>query len=398
MRKIYLLSTLVLTAFFGKSSFAQDFSNKGKEFWLAYCYHVGMVNGGGTPAMTLYLTSDVTTTYNVEIYGVTSLASGTINANQVIPVNIPNSYFISTNGLTTGRTIRVTAVKPIVVYSFITRSQASAATLCLPTNVLGKEYYSSSFTQIANELNASSYITIIAVEDNTSVEITPTAPTTGGWAANSTNTVTLNKGEIYQVLGTTLGNNGVDLSGSKIRSVASASGGCKRIAVFSGTGKIAIGTPPAPPAFPGTCSGGSADNLYQQLYPVASWGKKFLTIPSSGRPYNLYRVMRSDPLSNVYVNGALIPAASFTNNYFQFYNNLSNLVESDIPISVAQYFPSANCPSNLPPPNDTYDPDMIVLNPVEQNINKVTLVSSPLTVAGTHHHHLHVIMRNGGTG
>ena len=47
---------------------AQDFSNKGKEFWLAYCYHVGMVNAGGTPTMTLYLTSDVATTYNVGIY------------------------------------------------------------------------------------------------------------------------------------------------------------------------------------------------------------------------------------------------------------------------------------------------------------------------------------------
>ena len=36
---------------------AQDFSNKGKEFWLAYSYHVGMVNSGA-PQMTLYITSD----------------------------------------------------------------------------------------------------------------------------------------------------------------------------------------------------------------------------------------------------------------------------------------------------------------------------------------------------
>ena len=394
MRKFYLLSTLVLTLLFGGKSSAQDFSNKGKEFWLAYCYHVGMVNGGGTPAMTLYITTDVATTYSVEIYGVTVLSSGPIAANQVISVTIPNTYFISTNGLTTGRTIHVTSVKPIVVYSFITRSQASAASLCLPTNVLGKEYYTSSFTQLSNENNSSSYITIVAVEDNTSVEITPTAATVGGWAANSTNTITLNKGEVYQVLGTTTGNNGVDLSGTKVRSVASASGGCKRIAVFSGSGKISIGSPPAPPAFPGSCNGGSADNLYQQLYPVASWGKRFLTVPSSGRPYNHYRIFRSDPLSNVYLNGVLVPAASFINNYYQFYNNIPNLIESDIPISVSQYFTSQNCPTNQNP----YDPDMIVLNPLEQNINRVTLVNSPLTVTGAHQHHLHIVMKNGGTG
>ncbi len=391
MRKLYFLSTLVLTLLSGITANAQDFSNKGKEFWLAYSYHVGMVNGG-TPAMTLYITTDVTTTYTVEIYGVAVLSSGTILANQVIPVSIPNAYFISTDGLTTNRTVRVTAVKPVVVYSFITRSQASAASLCLPTNVLGKEYYASSFTQISNENNASSYITIIAVDDNTSVDITPTANTVGGWLAGSTNTVNLNKGEIYQVLGTTTGTSGVDLSGTLIKSVASAGGGCKRIAVFSGSGKISIGSPPA-------CNGGSADNLYQQLYPVASWGKKFLTAPSSGRPFNHYRIMRSDPLSNVYLNGVLIPAASFTNNFYQFYNGMPNLIEADIPISVAQYFPSQNCPSNQNP----YDPDMIILNPVEQNINKVTLVSSPLTVSQTppnqpHQHHIHVVMRNDASG
>ena len=328
MRKFYLISTLVLTIFYGSISFAQDFSNKGKEFWLAYCYHVGMVNGGSAPAMTLYLTSDIATTYTVEIYGVTIISTGPIAANQVIPVTIPNSYFISTDGITTGRTVRVTALKPIVVYSFITRSQASAATLCLPANVLGKEYYSSSFTQLSNENNASSYFTIIAIEDNTNVEITPTALTVGGWTAGSTNIITLNKGQIYQVLGTTTGNSGVDLSGTKIKSIASAGGGCKRIAVFSGSGKISIGSPPA-------CTGSSADNLYQQLYPVASWGKKFLTVPSSGRPFNHYRVMRADPLTNVYLNGVLIPAASFINNYYQFYNNTPNLIEADKPISLA---------------------------------------------------------------
>jgi gliding motility-associated-like protein len=45
---------------------------------------------------------------------------------------------------------------------------------------------------------------------------------------------------------------------------------------------------------------------------------------------------------------------------------------------------------------------MILLNPVEQNINKVTLVNSNLFAAPTtqypHQHHIHVIMKNGGTG
>ncbi|HEY6503760.1 MAG TPA: PKD domain-containing protein [Chitinophagaceae bacterium] len=391
MRKFYLGCTLMLMLFAGGKASAQDFSNKGKEFWLAYCYHVGML-GGGFPSMTVYITSDVATSYTLEIYGVATIATGNLNPGQVIPVAIPTAYFINNEGTFTNRTIRVTAPKPVVVYSYITRNAASAGTLCLPTNVLGKEYYSMNFTQVSNENNSNSYFTIIAVEDNTAVEITPSAATKNGWVANTTYTVNLNKGEIYQVLGAANGFNGEDLTGSKIRSVASASGGCKKIAVYSGSGKIRI------PA--SGCSGNSSDNLYQQLYPTGSWGKKYLTAPSANNPNNYYRIGRSDPASNVYLNGALIPAGSFINNYYQFFNNIPNLIESDLPISVAQFFTTQGCDGN--PSSQPYDPDMIMLNPVEQNIDRVTLVSSNLVAAATpqypHQHNIHAIMKNGGTG
>ncbi|MBA2747120.1 MAG: IgGFc-binding protein, partial [Flavisolibacter sp.] len=217
---------LVLLAFSAYNSFAQDFSNKGKEFWLAYSYHVGMSGGANNaPTMTLYLTSDVNTTYTVEIFGVTTVATGNILANQVVNLNIPTNYFINNEGLFTDRAIRVTSAAPIVVYSYITRSAASGATLCLPVNVLGREYLSANFTQLSNENNSNSYFTIVAVEDNTTVEITPAGTTKNGWLAGQTYTVSLNKGQIYQVLGAlTPGNNlaGVDLTGSRIRSISSS--------------------------------------------------------------------------------------------------------------------------------------------------------------------------------
>ncbi|MDB5253610.1 MAG: hypothetical protein JWP27_2779, partial [Flaviaesturariibacter sp.] len=383
--KRFLRRTALCLALIAASvlAYAQDFSNKGKEFWIAYSYHVGMVNTGGTPTMTLYLTSDVTTTYKVEAYGSTTIQTGTITAGQVQLVSVPNSYFINADGKFSGRAIHVTSQKPIVVYSYITRTAASAATLCLPTTVLGKEYYSSNFTQTSNEANSSSFITIIAIEDNTTVEITPTGQTIGGWAPNSVHTVDLDKGEIYQVLGTAANSSGVDLTGTKIRSIASGSGGCKRIAVFSGSGKINIG-----------CTSGSADNLYQQLYPTGSWGRKYLTVPAYQRPNNYFRIIRNDPTTNVYLNGNLIDPSSFTGNYYQFINSTPNMIESDKPVSVSQYFPSQSCAGNS---NANSDPDMIVLNPVEQNIDKVTLISTSL-VNSPSSHHIHVIMHNGGTG
>jgi len=385
MRKIILVIFSVLTTL---SVSAQNFSNKGKDFWITSGWHYAM-GTGSPPAMTLSLTSDVNTTYSIEAYGVGVIASGNIIANQVTNVDIPSTYFTYTppsgggNGLFTGKAIHVTAVRPIVVYSFTTQALSSAATLCLPTNVLGKLYYAASYTQVSANGTGNNFITIIAVEDNTTVEIIPTQATVS-WPANSVNIVTLNKGEIYQVLGQMTGNSGSDLTGTSVRSVASGSGGCKKIAVFSGSGRVWI---------PSSCGNG-ADNLYQQLYPATTWGRKYLTVPSSNRPTNYYRIIRPAATAVVRLNGSIIPAASFANNFYEFNNTTPNLIESDSAICVAQYFTSASCVGNPNP----YDPDMVILNPVEQNISDVTLSSSDrLSHATTPQHYIHVIMKNAGT-
>ncbi len=368
----------------------QDLSNKGKEFWIPYSYHVNQNNG--LLVMTLYLTSDVATEYKVEIYGDTTLQSGNINAGQVITCTIPLKYLLNAEGLFTKYAIRVTAKNPIVVYSYITQSAISGATLCLPTSVLGQEYISMNFKQISNAANANSYFTIIATEDNTSVEITYAATTKSKRPAGSKDTVKLNKGQIYQVLGdhtnTAVGGlyYGEDLTGSRIKSI----GTCKRIAVFSGSGKIKIGDNCVP------VNSNTSDNLYQQNYPVSTWGKKFLAISSYNRSTNYFRVIKSKSTAVVKVNGQIINSSRFINNYYEFSNAVAGVatsIESDEPITVAQFFTTQNCSGNATP----YDPDMIILNPVEQNISKVTLVSSNLAATNNQQHHIHVIATNKGS-
>lgn len=382
MRKLIALT--IVNAWLFANTFAQDFSNKGKEFWVAYTNHVGMFSGQ-LPTMTLYITSDETTSYTVEAYGAATIQTGTINAGQVVPVIVPINYILNDEGLYNGRAIRVTTAKDAVVYAYITRSAVSGATVCLPTNVLGKDYISVNYTQVSNEANSHSYFTIVAVEDNTTVKITPAGNTKNGWPAGVEQTITLNKGKIYQVLGALTSNNtGVDLTGSIIKSVASGTEGCKRIAVFSGSGKISIGC----------ATPGSSDNLFQQLYPTVSWGQRYLTVPSYNRVNNFFRIIRQSSSTRVFINGLEIPSGSFINGvYYQFQSNVPNYITASEPICVAQYFTTAGCSGNVNP----YDPDMIILNPIEQNIKNVTLVSSNL-IAANPQHHIHVIMSNKGTG
>lgn len=366
---------------------AQTASNKGTDFWLMYGAHVAgfSTNQNNWQKMAIYVTSDVNTTGTLEIPGINYTASFSVTANAVTVVQVPQTAYIGGVEGKFNKGIHLKSVKPIVAYGHIYDSAVSGATLLLPTNTLGKEYYSLNFTQKSNSLNAYSFCSIVAVEDNTQIIITPSVPTQGGWAANVAKTITLNKGEVYQILAlensrTNLGTTqdpswsttGGDLTGTTIKSVAANGQTCKKIAVFSGSTKMSIG-----------CLGnrgapGAADNLFQQVYPTSTWGKSFVTVPSKNRNYDIYRVFKSSPSAVVKLNGNVISSASFVNNlYYEFPSQQTNYIEADNSIQVVQYQvtqgKSINCTSIS---GDVGDPEMIFLNPLEQTLNKMTMYSS----------------------
>jgi gliding motility-associated-like protein len=365
-------------------SFGQDYSNKGTDFWLGYGYHVNMAGNqasGGTQDMVLYYTSDKNATVTVDIPGVTGFAPLTyqVLANQVttsapMPKSGTTDARINVAGLS-NKGIHITSDVPIVAYAHIYNSAISGASLLFPTATLGKDYYSVNFTQSSNAANANSFFFVVATEDGTSVEITPSAANLNGLTPNTPTIIPLNKGQVYNVMGTTSANQGTDLTGSRIRSISTNStGGCKKIAVFSGAGKISIGGG----------AGGSADNLFAQSFPAVAWGKKYLTAPTGSQPNNYYRICVTDPNTNVALNGVLLPKSSLINGfYYQFLNGNAtgtnpatpNLIESDIPILVAQYCTTEGMDGNTPSPYGG-DPEMIYLSPVEQTINSITLYSA----------------------
>ena len=352
---------------------AQNTSNKGRDFWLGYGNHVrGYANN--TQKMAVYVTSDVSTTGNIEIPGIGYKSSFSVTANSITNVIIPQAAYLKGEGLY-NLGIHLTAARPVVVYAHIYDQNVSGATLVLPTPALGKDYYSINYTQISNQGNSFSYFFVIAVEDSTQVEITPSADTQMG-AAGIPFIVNLRKGEVYQVLGSNTfstpngSSAGVDLTGSTIRSITTTSQPCKPVAVFSGSGKIAIGC--------GEDGTGSSDNLYQQVYPTRSWGKKFITVPLRSRNYDIIRVLKSDPAAVVKVNGAVISNSSFVNNfYYEFDTQNPNVIESDKPIQVVQYAVTQRRSIDCSPYFESGgDPEMIFLNSVEQNIDNITVYST----------------------
>ncbi|MEI7734574.1 MAG: PKD domain-containing protein [Ferruginibacter sp.] len=399
MRKIFLLLSVSLITV---GAFSQDFSNKGKDFWVGYGSHVSMYNAngtlnnsGGSQDMVLYFTSDVLANVTVTIpatgwtrnYTVIPPPLGTgLVETQAIPKTGTDDARLGVEQKYLKKGIHITSDKPIVAYAHIYNGSISGATLLFPTNTLGKEYYSLNYTQKSNSQWSYPYTFVIATEDSTIIQTT----TTGNTQTRTAGVMkldTLMQGDVLNLLGqlltnTTNSSTGVELTGTKIKSVATSTGQCKKIAVFSGSGKLGITCPAG--------TGGSADNYIQQCFPSTAWGKKYYTVPTKDLTFNYFRVMVKDPATIVKLNG-IVQAGLINNTYYDLaLTNVPNLIEADQPIMVAQMITTQSTCGNGSPG----DPEMIYLSSIEQTIEKVTLNST--THAAITKHYINVVIKASG--
>lgn len=405
MSKIYFKAFVIFFCLvLGVKAFGQGASNKGTDFWLGYGKHIAHTSNA-PESMVVYITSDVSTTATVSIANLNFTQTVTVPANGIVSVNIPYEAHLTNDGPSPNG-IHITSLKPIIVYAHIYASSVSGATLVLPVNALGKDYYSINYKQISNSAESVSWFFVVAVEDDTQVEITPSQDTEG-WLANTKHTVNLKKGEIYNVLGKftnvpTKDNSnkdvafsyGTDLTGSKIKSISS-NGTCKKIAVFSGSSKITVSClnytlPTTGVKIP---SPGSADNLFQQAYPTDTWGKNFITVPQKERNFVVYRIVKSDPSTVVKVNGVVV---NYGNNfYYDFESQNVEQISADKPIQVVQYAVTQGkgigCTAAS---GDVGDPEMIFLNPLEQTLTSITMYSTPKYLILKHF--INIVVKNSG--
>jgi gliding motility-associated-like protein len=371
MKKLLFMLCFLLVNGLG-NAFAQNSSNKGKEFLVPYSAHID----GLTSRLSLFLSADQATTYEV-LVGTKVISSGAIPANTALPIivdpNVTAVYIASSDVVENDKAITVRTVQPISLYAIISNAARTGGTMVLPTNTLGREYYAFTYKNAGTSPSYAQF-TIVATADDTEVEITPTdQERNGNHQANATFTKKLNKGQIYQYQSA---NNG-DLTGSRIRSTK----GCQPIAVFSGNTWAAF----CEPGVARAPSGG--DNLYQQLFPLTAWGKNFVTAPfyntTKGNTDVIKIVVGEDntivtvngsttnangiPLGNPYPKGAVIT----------FFSPSANVIKASKAIAVAQYQTSQNCnPANTGnTPSYPGDPEITVLNPVEQTLTNITVYS-----------------------
>ncbi len=363
---------MLVSSFIAATSFSQDFSNKGKDFYLCFPQHVP--SGNNLATLSIYITSDRASSGTITMANGAFSSTFNIPANGIQEIQIPHAIAHISNAesfsiIQKSIRIKVNPGQPAVVaYAQQWGAARSAATLLLPVNVLGKKYYSMNCNQAGSNQGtylAKSQFQIIATKAGTVVQVTPRL---NGVVGTMITINFPNAGDMYQYQADQ------DLTGTLIESVASGNGGCLPIAVFSGSSNVTFGTT--------TCNNGNSyDPLWQQAYPVSTWGKNFGFIPFEDYPVgNPFRVLASEDNTSVSVNGAVVATLNAGEIYPAVYNTTPAVtatptsITADKPICVAQYAQRQNCSGATP--NIVGDPDMVILNPIEQNIKDITVFSS----------------------
>jgi hypothetical protein len=205
---------------------------------------------------------------------------------------------------------KITSDLPIVAYQFNPLDNVGVfsndASLLIPRTVFDQDYYVMSMATLDRRSgppapygtnNYYGYLTIVAWEDGTQVEVTATAPTTASAtnatiAAGTPTAFTLDEGDVLQLQASGEG----DLTGTHITSPNG-----KTFGVFGGHEATVFGetSPPDSNHQSGPCC---ADHLEEMLFPSSTWGKAFAIARSQSRMTNerdLIRVMAQKPGTTV---------------------------------------------------------------------------------------------------
>ncbi len=379
MRKCIFIFSLFIAGFFSTVS-AQVFSNKGKDFWVAFRSTSG-ISAGNPQQFRIYMGADAVGD-TVQI----SIAEGTprewIRKYYVAPFTTVTSDSIPTDSAYAGSAAAFHAKGGIHIksknadisaYAHIYEGANSGGSMLMPVNVMGCEYYALSSRQYYSSASYSR-IHLVATHDSTWVEINPSKPTRNGWThnggtePNGSYLVKLNKGDTYLLLGGILsGSEGYDLTGSSVISIPNPQGVCHPIAVFCGSTRTNINC--------GAVTGGGGDLIFQQSFPYQYWGSAYATAPTSNQVgptatsnmTNIFRIMVKDTITNVVLNGVTLPVSSLVNGkYYQYESNTPDYITADKPVLVAQFMTSSdnNCPGN----SGDGDPEMFYISAIHQAV------------------------------
>jgi hypothetical protein len=373
----------------GFSAFGQ-LSTVGKEFWVGFMDNNRVPpsgnNAGAPDYAVIVITANETTTGALEYRG--QSVSFSLNAGQQYTLRVPSEdldLLHRSSGVIENKGIRITSTGKIAVHAFNERFRSADGTVVLPIGALGRDYYITSHFETLTadvtyngNIDDESTLLVVATEDNTEIEITTSVGSLSGNQAGTPSIITLNRGQSYQIKAK------ADLTGSRVRVIGDNADECKKIAVFGGNKWTSVGN-----------CGEANDHLFQQAYPVNTWGTSFVHVALSGRTSGeLVKVLASEDNTEVFVNGTsrgVIDQGEFLS--LEFGINESGKIDTSKPASVTVFSKSMACNQPTAPGAFTGDPFMITYSPSEQFLTALTF--NALNLPSITNHYVNVVVKTG---
>lgn len=376
-RRLGWLSLLLLLAIISELSLQAQITTKGKEFWLSGIVINATSNGRRiSNRFRIYAVSEDTAQVRF-VFGGGSFLEKTLLPNEMQFIDITASELPQTDGLD-NKGIKVESDQEISVYAMNfglssgsinnLGSGTGESSIILPKRGLGKVYLVLGLqhgeTGTSDPRTATGTFVVVATADHTLVEIVPSQNTLGGELAGDTILVEMDAGDTYLVRA----ENDGDLTGSSVRSLSNAQGTCANIAVFTGT-------PMTTTNIEGNgISIRDGNYLYEQLYPLHTWGKDYLYVPFHGNKSfegDMLKILAAKDQTTVQVSGE--PEVLLNAGEVLRLEKLSGVrsIKANKPISVAQFslyhlfFEQATA-RNAPAPFQ------VLLTPIDQGIPSVS--------------------------
>lgn len=374
---------IFIMVFFSLSAAAQN-STQGREFWLSFMqngYKYNMYGGWVHNCVMISAKRNCSGTITNPRTGWTEHFS--VESARVKFVSIPEEEGSNEEDeIVADKGLYLVTTDTVSVYTASCAQNSFDATFTLPIESLGAEYIVQTDAQsriIHEEIRDkfTSAFLVVATEDNTRIEITPSVKTIGGHLAGQTFTVTLDAGQTYSVR-SEYGEGSHDLSGSKVK----ATNG-KKIAVFNGNTLTTIPD----------ISNGGLDHIFEQALPTFAWGRHFAVTTSNGRARDFVKIISSADDNTIRKNGHRIAQLN-TGESFLFDllgTDGSCYLETTEPSMVYLYnttYRDVLEPSN----NEQGDPSMVWIPPVELKIDEITFCTFDHGSAPIDNHYINVVV------
>lgn len=323
IKRFIFILTLLLGSW--SSASAKQYTTWGTDFWLAFLpnWHDYDVDHY-TFAASAKRNCTVTVTNPHNGWTKTFSVNGGSTATLAIPTAESSQCWEAGSCVVTNKGLHITATDSIQFYAYNYSGSPSTcdASLIYPTEMLGDYYVLHTYPiSCTAKTDVHCAFSILAVEDNTTIDISLVGNTSTNIASGTEYSITLQAGQVYQVLSPTYSGN---FSGTTLMSH-----GCKPFALFYGATATSIPTG----------NEISTDHLFQQDLSPYYWGREWVLMPAELHNQDYVRVTASADSCQVRLNGNLIATLNMYQSH-EFCLTQPAVLTTTQPAAVDQYYSS----------------------------------------------------------